>query len=95
MAYQIRLRPGVTVGLGVSLDTQNLSEAAHKVCIYHISRGNKPTEGIRSAQASHLKDRYAGNLDCSVGGDYVSLEDREIVVVLLIVTFFNLPDSLD
>ena len=27
----MKLRPGVTVGLGVSLDTQNLNEAAHKV----------------------------------------------------------------
>ena len=31
LAYNVKLRPGVTVGLGVSLDTQNLSEAAHKV----------------------------------------------------------------
>ncbi|MCJ1468311.1 Mitochondrial porin [Pseudocyphellaria aurata] len=31
LAYNIRLRPGVTVGLGLSLDTQNLNEAAHKV----------------------------------------------------------------
>ena len=27
----MKLRPGVTLGLGVSLDTQNLNEAAHKV----------------------------------------------------------------
>ncbi|KAL9126294.1 MAG: hypothetical protein Q9217_004643 [Psora testacea] len=33
LAYNVKLRPGVTVGLGVSLDTQNLNEAAHKVCI--------------------------------------------------------------
>ena len=32
LAYNVKLRPGVTVGLGVSLDTQNLNEAAHKVC---------------------------------------------------------------
>ncbi|MCJ1459059.1 Mitochondrial porin [Mycoblastus sanguinarius] len=31
LAYNVKLRPGVTVGLGVSLDTQNLNEAAHKV----------------------------------------------------------------
>lgn len=30
-AYNVKLRPGVTVGLGLSLDTQNLNEAAHKV----------------------------------------------------------------
>ena len=33
LAYNVKLRPGVTVGLGVSLDTQNLNEAAHKVLI--------------------------------------------------------------
>lgn len=32
-AYNVKLRPGVTVGLGLSLDTQNLNEAAHKVII--------------------------------------------------------------
>lgn len=31
LAYNVKLRPGVTVGLGLSLDTQNLKEAAHKV----------------------------------------------------------------
>jgi len=31
LAYNIRLRPGVIFGVGVSLDTQNLNEAAHKV----------------------------------------------------------------
>ncbi|CAD6581123.1 MAG: hypothetical protein ASARMPREDX12_001466 [Alectoria sarmentosa] len=31
LAYNVKLRPGVTVGLGLSLDTQNLNEAAHKV----------------------------------------------------------------
>ena len=31
LAYNVKLRPGITVGLGVSLDTQNLNEAAHKV----------------------------------------------------------------
>ncbi|KAL9102791.1 MAG: hypothetical protein Q9163_002109 [Psora crenata] len=31
LAYNVKLRPGVTVGLGVSLDTQNLNEAAHKI----------------------------------------------------------------
>lgn len=31
LAYNVKLRPGVTTGLGVSLDTQNLNEAAHKV----------------------------------------------------------------
>ena len=32
LAYNVKLRPGVTVGLGLSMDTQNLKEAAHKVC---------------------------------------------------------------
>ena len=31
-AYNVMLRPGATLGLGLSLDTQNLNEAAHKVC---------------------------------------------------------------
>ncbi|KAI4135696.1 MAG: hypothetical protein LQ347_000426 [Umbilicaria vellea] len=30
-AYSVLLRPGVTLGLGASFDTQNLNEAAHKV----------------------------------------------------------------
>ncbi|CAG7984257.1 unnamed protein product [Penicillium olsonii] len=31
LAYNVLLRPGVTLGLGASLDTQNLNQAAHKV----------------------------------------------------------------
>ena len=31
LAYNVLLRPGVTVGLGLSLDTQNINEAPHKV----------------------------------------------------------------
>ncbi|KAI9798324.1 MAG: Mitochondrial porin [Piccolia ochrophora] len=31
LAYNVMLRPGVTLGLGASFDTQNLNEAAHKV----------------------------------------------------------------
>ncbi|KAI9789712.1 MAG: Mitochondrial porin [Peltula sp. TS41687] len=31
LAYNVLLRPGVTLGLGASFDTQNLHEAAHKV----------------------------------------------------------------
>ncbi|KAI9840791.1 MAG: Mitochondrial porin [Thelocarpon superellum] len=31
LAYNVLLRPGVTLGLGASFDTQNLNEAAHKV----------------------------------------------------------------
>lgn len=31
LAYNIKMRPGVTLGLGFSLDTQNLNEAAHKI----------------------------------------------------------------
>ncbi|KAI1907240.1 Mitochondrial porin [Ophidiomyces ophidiicola] len=31
LAYNILLRPGVTLGLGASFDTQNLNQAAHKV----------------------------------------------------------------
>ena len=30
-SYNVLLRPGVTLGLGASFDTQNLNEAAHKV----------------------------------------------------------------
>ncbi|KAI9843883.1 MAG: Mitochondrial porin [Sclerophora amabilis] len=31
LAYNVLLRPGVTLGLGASVDTQNLQEAGHKV----------------------------------------------------------------
>ncbi|KAI9771296.1 MAG: Voltage-dependent anion-selective channel protein 1 [Geoglossum simile] len=31
LAYNVRLRPGVTLGLGASFDTQNLNQSAHKV----------------------------------------------------------------
>jgi len=31
LAYNVLLRPGVTLGLGASFDTQNLNESAHKV----------------------------------------------------------------
>ena len=31
LAYNIKLRPGVTFGVGASFDTQNMNEAAHKV----------------------------------------------------------------
>lgn len=31
LAYNVKLGTGVTLGLGASLDTQNLSQAAHKV----------------------------------------------------------------
>ena len=31
LAYNVLLRPGITVGLGASLDTQKLNESAHKV----------------------------------------------------------------
>ena len=31
VAYNVLLRPGFTLGLGASFDTQNLNEAAHKV----------------------------------------------------------------
>lgn len=31
LAYSVLLRPGVTLGLGASFDTQNLHESAHKV----------------------------------------------------------------
>ncbi|EFE39849.1 hypothetical protein TRV_05433 [Trichophyton verrucosum HKI 0517] len=31
LAYNVLLRPGVTLGLGASFDTQNLNQAAHKV----------------------------------------------------------------
>ena len=37
-AYNVKLRPGVTVGLGLSLDTQNLNEAAHKVTLRDHSK---------------------------------------------------------
>lgn len=32
VAYNILLRPGLTMGLGASFDTQKLNEASHKVC---------------------------------------------------------------
>ena len=31
LAYNVLLRPGVTVGLGASFDTQKFSEGGHKV----------------------------------------------------------------
>ncbi|KAG8528008.1 uncharacterized protein KY384_006924 [Bacidia gigantensis] len=31
LAYNVKLRPSVTLGLGLSLDTQNLNESAHKI----------------------------------------------------------------
>ena len=31
LAYNVLLRPGVTLGLGASVDTQNLNQAGHKV----------------------------------------------------------------
>ncbi len=31
LAYNIKLRPGVTLGLGASFDTQKPNESAHKV----------------------------------------------------------------
>jgi voltage-dependent anion channel protein 2 len=31
LAYNVQLSTGVTLGLGASFDTQNLSQAAHKV----------------------------------------------------------------
>ena len=31
LGYNVLLRPGVTLGLGASFDTQNLNQAAHKV----------------------------------------------------------------
>lgn len=31
LAYNVKLGTGATLGLGASLDTQNLSQAAHKV----------------------------------------------------------------
>lgn len=33
VAYNVLLRPGVTLGLGASFDTQKLDQATHKVCI--------------------------------------------------------------
>jgi len=37
LAYNVLLRPGITVGLGASLDTQKLNESAHKVWVYPVS----------------------------------------------------------
>lgn len=31
LAYNVLLRPGVTLGLGASLDTQKLDQATHKI----------------------------------------------------------------
>jgi len=49
----------VTVGLGVSLDTQNLNEAAHKVSPVLNDRPYSDGKliAIRSAQALSLRDR--------------------------------------
>jgi voltage-dependent anion channel protein 2 len=33
VSYSVLLRPGFTLGLGASFDTQKLSESSHKVCI--------------------------------------------------------------
>lgn len=57
MAYNIRLRPGVTVGLGLSLDTQNLNEAAHKVCTHLQFWEWRSIDNLRSAQASRSRDK--------------------------------------
>ncbi len=32
VAYNVALRPGVTLGLGASFDTQKINEGTHKVC---------------------------------------------------------------
>jgi len=55
----VKLRAGVTVGLGVSLDTQNLNEAAHKVSrvLHDIPQRYVKLIPIRSAQASNLRNR--------------------------------------
>lgn len=34
VAYNVLLRPGVTLGLGASFDTQKLDQASHKVRPY-------------------------------------------------------------
>ena len=36
LAYNVMLRDGVKLGLGMSFDTQNLKEASHKVRIEHL-----------------------------------------------------------
>lgn len=32
-SYNVLLRPGVTLGIGASFDTQKLDQATHKVCL--------------------------------------------------------------
>lgn len=57
MAYNIRLRPGVVFGVGVSLDTQNLNEAAHKVWKFILKAGRPLNNRSRLARRSILRDR--------------------------------------
>ena len=35
LAYNVLLRPGVKVGVGMSFDTQHLKEASHKVLTFY------------------------------------------------------------
>lgn len=39
LAYNVKLGTGVTLGLGASLDTQNLNQAAHKVGASFVFEG--------------------------------------------------------
>ncbi len=66
LAYNVLLRPGVTLGLGASFDTQNLTEASHKVCLVFFyfnanltkSKPDANIRGLRSEPASPSKARF-------------------------------------
>lgn len=42
IAYNVLLRPGVTLGVGASFDTQKLDQATHKVRIPCMEQENRP-----------------------------------------------------
>ena len=56
LAYNVLLRPGVKVGLGMSFDTQHLKEASHKVSMHYTDTGSVLIVH-RSEQASSSKAR--------------------------------------
>ena len=61
LAYNVILRPGVTFGVGMSLDTQNMKEGSHKVfcesshklyCLLTFSRLERASNLMRELKAS-------------------------------------------
>ena len=58
LAYNVLLRPGVKVGIGMSFDTQHLKEASHKVLTFqHLT--DLVLIVYRSAQASNSRARQS------------------------------------